>query len=253
MRPELDRALQTLSIRFGGQAVTAASRLSSPEPWVAGIEAVERLTGIGGLPRGRISVLQGRFSSGKASLGLALLAQATRSLAQAMVIDTGWGFDPWAMMPFDPDLGELTVVRPPHAAAAGEAAIALARAGAGFLLLPLPERVAAGAEAWLDSLAAAASRSGSLVVVTVEAPPRALAHASSVTLALERTGWVRERGLLVGLRASVHCVKNKVAAPGAAAELEFRYPLGATIFPAGPVREVVPGERRTEAGWSAAV
>ena len=51
------------------------------------------------------------------------------------------GFDPWALQPRDPDLSALAVVRPPNPSAAGEAAVALARADASFLLLldPLPE------------------------------------------------------------------------------------------------------------------
>lgn len=51
---------------------------------------------------------------------------------------------------------------------------------------------------------------------------RALAHASSLTLELERV----ERDREVGLRTVVRCIKNKLAAPSAEAELELRYPLG---------------------------
>ncbi len=70
-----------------------------------------------------------------------MLAHATRDLSQAVVLDLGGGFDPWILQPRDPDFSSLTVVRPPNPSAAGEAAVALARAGASFLLLldPLPE------------------------------------------------------------------------------------------------------------------
>ena len=52
----------------------------------------------------------------------------------AVVIDTRGDFDPWALLPFDPELSSLTVVRlDPEPS--GEAATVLARAGAGFILL----------------------------------------------------------------------------------------------------------------------
>jgi hypothetical protein len=143
-------------------------------------------------------------------------------------------------MEFQPDLGSLTVVRPPagNPDAVGEAAVALAKAGAGFLLLSLPARVAAGAEPWLPLLAAAAERSEAIVVVLVEETPRALAHASSLSLAVERLTWKVERGELLGLRARVTCVKNKVSLPGRMAEIEVNYPLGAGLYPERGLGEV---------------
>jgi hypothetical protein len=111
--------------------------------------------------------------------------------------------------------------------------VALARAGAGFLLLldPLLESA-------LDPLESAAARSSCAVVAVGDGRDRALAHASSLTLGSERIRWVWDRGLLVGLRARLVCLKNKLAAPGAAAELEVRYALGAMLFTAEPVMEV---------------
>ena len=222
---------------------------------------MDRLTGIGGLPRGRISVLSGHGSCGKTSLGLALLAQATREFDSAIAVDPGRSFDPWALMEFGPDLGALTVVRPPlpktdtptGTDAVGEAAIALAKAGAGFLLLSLPTRVAAAAEPWLPLLAAAAERSEAVVVVLVEEAPRALAHASSFSLEVERTTWKFERGELVGLRARLTCVKNKVAMPGRMTEIEINYPLGAGLYPKQGVGEVGKEWMGTEARESAVV
>jgi recombination protein RecA len=225
MRREVDQAVQAIQARFGSQALTKAARLPAAEPWPSGLESLDRLSGIGGLPKGRISVLEGRETSGKVSLGLGLLAKATRELAHAVVLDPEHSFDPWALLPLEPDLEALTLVRPPDARALGEAATSLARAGAGFLLvLGCPK------EADLATLEAAAARSGTVVVVVAELAPPALAHASSLSLRLERTGWVRERGSLVGLRARVRCVKNRLAPPLGESELEVRYPLGARLF-----------------------
>jgi len=239
----LNQAVDVIHLRFGEHALAAVDRLPPVEAWPSGVGAVDRLTGIGGLPRGRISVLSGHGSCGKTSLGLALLAQATREFGAAIAIDPGRSFDPWALLEFQPDLRTLTVVRPPDADAVGEAAVSLAKAGAGFLLLSLPARVAAAAEPWLPLLAAAAERSGALVVALVEETARSLAHASSLSLAVERTTWKFERGELVGLRARITCVKNKVSLPGRVAEIEINYPLGAGLYPETGVGEV-------EQGWT---
>lgn len=219
---KLQRAIGAIHVRFGGQALVQANRLPAAVPWPTGQPAVDRLSGIGGLPRGRISVLQGPTGSGKLSLALALLASASREHARTIVIDGRGEFDPWVPDRLGADLGALTVVRPPTAAAAGEAAVALARAGAGFGLVlgPPPEPA-------LGPLESAAARSGSLVLVVAGGPSagrRALAHASSLTLELEALGLLWEGRLLAGMRSLLRCVKNKLAAPGAEAELEVRYP-----------------------------
>lgn len=234
----LNQAVDVIHLRFGEHALAAVDRLPPVEAWPSGVGAVDRLTGIDGLPRGRISVLSGHGSCGKTSLGLALLAQATREFGAAIAVDPGRSFDPWALLEFQPELRTLTVVRPPDAEAVGEAAVSLAKAGAGFLLLSLPARVAASAEPWLPLLAAATERSGALVVALVEEAPRSLAHASSLSLAVERTTWKYERGELVGLRARITCVKNKISLPGRVAEIEINYPLGAGLYPETGMGEV---------------
>src|SRR2546430_6780515 len=110
--------------------------------------------------------------------------------AHAIVIDAG-GFDPQSLLPFSAELGALTVVSAPAPEIAGEAAATLARAGAGFLLLTgeVPEH-------WLGPLASGASRSGTAVVGVVVAPTRALAPASSSSLAFLSSVLVCERGPL---------------------------------------------------------
>jgi|SRR5579864_1910843 len=216
----LESAIDSIRVRFGSQALTRAAELPPPQPWPSRTP-IDRLTGIGGLPRGRLSLFTGGVTSGKLSLALNLLARATHEFAHAVVIDDG-RFDPWALIPSYPELSALTVVSAPAPEVAGEAAAALARAGAGFILLmrEVPEH-------WLGPLEAGANRSGSTVVGVVDAPGRAVAHASSLSLAFSRTGWIWERGQLVGLRMTVRCVKNRVAPPLGETELEVRYQLGA--------------------------
>src|SRR5213080_1709979 len=216
----LESAISSIRIRFGSQALTRAAELPPPRPWPSATP-LDRLTGIGGIPQGRLSLLTGRGTCGKLTLALALLARATHEFAHALVIDGG-GFDPKMLLPFSPELGALTVVSAPAPEVAGEAVTTLARAGAGFVLLmcEVPEH-------WLGPLESGANRSGTVVVGVMDAPRRALAHASSFSLGLSRSEWIWDRGQLVGLRASARCVKNRVAPPLSETELEIRYPLSA--------------------------
>jgi recombination protein RecA len=218
---QLDAAINSIRVRFGSQALTRAAELPPPQPWPSRTP-IDRLSGIGGLPCGRLTLLTGSGTCGKLTLALLLLAGATREFAHAMVIETSSGFDPWTLLPFYPELSALTVVRAPAPDAAGEATAALARAGAGFILLmgEIPEH-------WLGPLESAANRSGTVIVGVVDAPGRAFAHASSLSVGFSRTDWIWERGQLVGLRASARCMKNRVAPPLGETELEIRYPLGA--------------------------
>jgi hypothetical protein len=244
---QLDHAIEAIRVRFGSQALTRAAALPPPPAWPSQTP-LDRLTGIGGLPQGRISLLTGSGTCGKLTLGLALVGSATREFAQVIVIDPAGGFDPWCLLPFDPVFGALTVVRPPGLDAAGEAAAALARAGAGFILL-----MGEVPEPWLGPLESGANRSGALVVSVVESPGRAFAHASSLTLGFLRTGWVWDRGQLAGLTTLARCSKNRVAAPVGEVELEIHYRLGGAL-PA-PERSVVerrPAEVEMEAGCSSA-
>jgi RecA/RadA recombinase len=245
---QLEHAISTIRVRFGSQALTRAAELPPPQPWPS-CTALDRLTGIGGLPRGRLTLLTGSGTCGKLTLALGLLAAATREFAHAVVIDTRGdfkqgsprthgeasefvgNFDPWALLPFEPDLSSLTVVRlDPDPS--GEAATALARAGAGFILL-----MGEVPESWLGPLEASANRSGTVMVGVVDAPGRAFAHASSLSLGFARVDWTWDRGVMVGLRTIARCLKNRVAPPLGETELEIRYPLGPQLPFATPVIE----------------
>jgi hypothetical protein len=231
-QPQLDRAVEAIRVRFGSQALTRAAELPPARAWLSGTP-LDRLTGIGGLPRGRLSLLTGSGTCGKLTLALSLLAGATHEFAHAVVIDLAAGFDPLCLLPFEPESRLVTVVRPPAPDAAGEAASTLARAGAGFILL-----MGEVPEPWLGPLESGANRSGTVVVAVVDSPSRAFAHASSLSLGFMRSGWIWERGLLIGLRTIARCSKNKVAAPIGESELEIRYAIGgAALQPGAPLSE----------------
>jgi recombination protein RecA len=229
---KLDHAISSIRVRFGSQALTRAVELPPPQPWPSRTP-IDRLTGIGGLPHGRLTLLTGIGTCGKLTLALALLAGATHEFAHTLLIDSARSFDPWTLLPFYPELSALTVVGAPTPEIAGEAAASLAKAGAGFILLmgEVPEH-------WLGPMEAGANRSGTVLVGVVEAPGRAFAHASSLSLDFSRTEWVWDRGQLVGLKTSARCLKNRVAPPLGEADLEIRYPIGTQTLAGVPIQVV---------------
>src|SRR5438309_10926847 len=104
----LETAINSIRVRFGSQALTRAAEMPPPQPWSSGTP-VDQLTGIGGLPRGQLSLFTGSGTSGKLTVALSLLAQATREFSHAMVIDGGV-FHPWTLFRLSPEPDALTVV-----------------------------------------------------------------------------------------------------------------------------------------------
>lgn len=245
----LESAINSIRVRFGSQALTRAAELPPPQPWPSG-SPLDRLTGIGGIPRGRLTLFTGAGTCGKLTLALELLSRATHEFAHAVVIDGG-GFDPTSLASFSPEHGALTVVRAPALEVAGEATAMLARAGAGFILVmsDLPEH-------WLGPIESGANRSGTVLVGVVEEPCRALAHASSFSVAFTRSEWIWQRGLLTGLRLYARCTKNRVAPPLGETELEVRYRMGPRMlgdFSAGVVETTSTIDEEVRPRASAAV
>ena len=84
----LESAINSIRVRFGSHALTRAAELPPPQPWPSRTP-IDRLTGIAGLPRGRLALFTGNGTCGKLTLALALLANATHEFAHAIVIDGG--------------------------------------------------------------------------------------------------------------------------------------------------------------------
>src|SRR5258708_37127185 len=127
----LESAINSIRVRFGSQALTRAAEMPPPQPWSSGTP-VDHLTGIGGLPRGRLSLFTGSGTSGKLTVALSLLARATHEFAHAIVIDAV-GFDHWALTSYSPDPVTLSLSRAPALRVSARTAAPLARRGAVLL------------------------------------------------------------------------------------------------------------------------
>jgi recombination protein RecA len=113
---QLELAIAQIEKQFGTGSVM---RLGSSdfESWPAvptGAMSLDRILGIGGLPRGRVVEIYGPESSGKSTLALSVVAQAQKMGLRCAYIDAEHALDPVYMQALGVDLDELLLAQPDY-------------------------------------------------------------------------------------------------------------------------------------------
>jgi recombination protein RecA len=254
----LDMALRQIEKQFGKGSVMKLGEAASTmniEVFSSGSLALDIALGVGGYPKGRIIEVYGPESSGKTTVTLHAIAEVQRAGGQAAFIDAEHALDPQYAAALGVNIDELLIAQPDTGEQALEIAEALVRSGAVDMIVV--DSVAAlvpkaeiegemgdshvGLQARLMSqalrkLAGALNKSKTIALfinqirekigVMFGNPEtttggRALKFYSTVRLEVRRAEALKQGNDTVGHRTKIKVVKNKVAPPFKAAEVDI--------------------------------